>query len=366
MDLTRLGWNATFQRHFDALADDSLVPARVLSQEKNTLRLAHAAGEAIARVAGRLRAGARGALDLPAVGDFVAARAGGDGEPWTVHAVLPRASAFVRKRAGARDFGAQVVAANVDVALLVQGLDGDFSARRLERYLALAIESGAEPVVVLNKADLAEDAEARAEEARAVARGARVILASAATGRGLDEIRARLGPGRTAALVGSSGVGKSSLVNRIAGADVMPTGEVRASDHRGRHTTTRRVLVPLPDGSVLLDTPGMREVGLLASGEGVAAAFEDVTALATACRFRDCAHRAEPGCAVREALASGALDEERFASWSKLQRELAYAARKADPSLRAAERDRWKKIHQETRGQRARIKEGRKWRGEDP
>lgn len=340
MNLASLGWNDTLHHHFRQIAplEPALRPARVARQDRNAYRVLTEDGEHPARLHGRLRAQARAGADAPVVGDWVAARPdplGGDG--LVLEALLPRGTRLSRAAAG-KATAEQVVAANVDVLLVLMGLDADFNPARLSRYLALAWGGGARPVVVLNKADACPDPEARRRAAGAVAAGAPVLVASALRHEGLDEVRAHLGPGRTVALVGSSGVGKSTLANALLGEDLLATGATRAHDGRGRHTTTFRQLLPLPhDQGVLLDTPGMRELSLWdEGGEGLRAAFRDVEELAAACRFRDCAHEREPGCAVRAALAEGALPGERWEQWRKLRREAAFHERRRGEN---AERD---------------------------
>ena len=243
----------------------------------------------------------------------------------------------------------QVVAANVDVAVLVASMNADLNARRLERYLATAWQSGATPVVVLTKADIAADPEADIAEAESVAFGAPVLAVSAVTGEGLDALASHLKAGETAVLVGSSGVGKSTLVNALAGEALMVTAAIREDDAHGRHTTTHRELIRLPSGALILDTPGMRELGLIDADDGLSATFEDIEALAADCRFSDCGHGSEPGCAVRAALRDGTLDEGRWRSFQKLQRELAFQERKEDRAARAAHRRHWISIHKAAR-----------------
>jgi ribosome biogenesis GTPase len=282
-------------------------------------RVRGTSGERDMQLAGRFLLG--DAESRPAVGDWVAMA--GD----VIAEVLPRTSAF-RRRAAGEDMTTQVVAANVDVVLLLSGLDADFNVRRIERYLALAAASGAVPVVVLNKADLHADTGTAIAAVREVAGPTPVVALSARTGAGIEGLDPWLVPRRTVALLGSSGVGKSTLVNRLLGEDRMRVAEVRAHDSRGRHTTTTRELVALPDGTLLIDTPGMREIGLLEDEAGLREAFADVERLADACRFRDCRHDDEPGCAVVAATAAGSLAPERLASYRKLRAELESMARR--------------------------------------
>lgn len=334
--LDSYGWSDALQHDFAVHSARGLAPARVIVQQRGLYLLATPAGEAAARLSGRF-AHEAAAGDYPVAGDWVAAALRPEEASATIHYLLPRRSAFVRKAVGG---GAQVVAANVDVAFLVSSLNADLNPRRLERYLATAWDSGSCPIIVLTKADLCHDRERDALQARieAVALGVPVRVVSAVTGEGLDRLRESFAPGRTAALLGSSGAGKSSLVSALAGAPVMATQAVREHDARGRHTTTHRQVVLLPDGRLVLDTPGMRELGLWEADAGVAATFADIEALAHRCRFRDCAHLAEPGCAVQAALDDGSLDGGRWRSYGKLQRELVRAARKDDPRDRAAVR----------------------------
>jgi ribosome biogenesis GTPase len=292
-------------------------------------------------VAGRLRHAAEQRADFPAVGDWVAVETPAGGGDARIRAVLPRLTQFSRRAAG-NPTEEQVVAANIDVVFLVSGLDHDFNLRRIERYLVTAWESGASPVILLNKADLVEDADARVEEVAGLAQGVPVHAMSAtrpdAVHAAIDRVRAYLTRGRTAALLGSSGVGKSSIANALLGEARLPTHEVRESDSRGRHTTTGRQLVLLPDGGVLIDTPGMRELQLWETGEAVAGAFADIEALAEECRFRDCRHRSEPGCAVLAAITAGMLPEARLESFRKLQDEQAHQSRQQDERGRIEEK----------------------------
>lgn len=342
MSLNPLGWNDTLEDQIHPYRGRGLAPARVAREDRDRYLLLDERGERNAGLAGRLRHEARSRAELPAVGDWVAARARA-GATAVIVAVLPRTSAFVRKVAG-ETTEEQVVAANVDTVFLVAGLDGDFNLRRIERYLAAAWESGASPVLVLNKADLAGDLQARMEEVEPAAMGVPVVAVSALKGEGLEALSPWLEPGRTVALLGSSGVGKSTLINALLGSQRQMTGAVRADDSRGRHITARRELVPLPGGALLLDTPGMRELQLWGGDEGLDGAFPDVTTFAAGCRFRDCGHAGEPGCAVRAAMESGRLDPSRLESWHKLRRELRWLAARQDARLRAANEAKWKAI----------------------
>jgi ribosome biogenesis GTPase / thiamine phosphate phosphatase len=333
--LAELGWHPGLDPLLADLAVDGREPGRVVSEERGLVNVATSAGEQPATLAGRLRHAAEmdPAVDLPAVGDWVAIAGG------VVHAVLPRRSAVIRRAPGDHARPTQVLAANVDVAFVVTSLNRDFNLRRLERYLATAWESGAQPVVLLSKTDLVADVAGMRLAAEATAPGVEVIPVSAVTGDGLDEVRRHLGPGRTVVFLGSSGVGKSSLVNALAGLALLEVAAIREDDARGRHTTTRRQLVRLGDGLVI-DTPGLRELALN-DADGLAETFGDLEAVARECRFSDCRHAGEPGCAVRVALGDGRLSAARFTSFQKLEREARRAELATDAVARKAERRRW-------------------------
>jgi len=342
--LAGLGWDSTFAEAFAPFAADGLGAARVVAEHRDRYVIAGAHGaEMSAVLAGRLRHEARSRLELPAVGDWVAvSRASSSAGATSIHAILPRRTAFVRKVAG-EETAAQVVAANVDIALVLAALPADVNARRLERYLALAWESGALPVVVLTKTDLSTDVAGGIAAAQCAAPGVDVIALSSVTGEGVAALDRLLLPARTAVLLGPSGAGKSTLINRLLGAERLRTGDVRA-DGKGRHTTTHRELVRLGSAALLIDTPGMRELQLWDADAGLGAAFADIHALAAACRFRDCRHETEPQCAVRAAVDAGRLPAERLEHWRRLERELAYLARRQDALAAAADRARTKSI----------------------
>ncbi len=322
MRLDELGWNESFARHFDALASKGDVePARVAIEFNHIYRVYVEGGEFDATLSGRMKHQAASRSELPAVGDWVAVRKRPDEAQGAIVAVLPRRSRFSRKMAG-NVTGEQVVAANIDVVFSVMALDADFSVRRLERYLLMARESGADPVVLLTKPDVCDDVPARVAEVEAMASGVPVHVLSPKFNQGIDVVAAYLPPGRTGALLGSSGVGKTTIINRLAGDEARKTREVRGADSKGRHTTTHRELVVLPNGGLIIDTPGMRELQLWEAGDAVQETFEDVDALAANCHFTDCRHRDEPRCAVKAAVAGGTLLPDRLASYRRLQDEL--------------------------------------------
>jgi ribosome biogenesis GTPase / thiamine phosphate phosphatase len=333
LNLNDLGWDDGFAAALEP--HNNCIPGRVSAQHRGEYDVLVERGELRAHVAGRLRHEASSGAELPAVGDWVALR------DETIHAVLPRRTAFLRKVAWSQT-EAQVLAANLDCVFVVTGLDDDFSVRRLERYLTLAWESGASPAVVLTKADLCDDPLARLLEAEQVALGVPAHVVSNVTGEGIDELAPYLAPAQTIALLGSSGVGKSTLANRLLGGEVQATKEL-AGDGTGRHTTTARELLRLPGGALLVDTPGLREIQLWDADEGIQEAFADIDELAVDCRFNDCAHMREPGCAVQAAIDEGRLPRERLQSYRALQRELKRLAMKQDARMRSEERKKWVK-----------------------
>jgi ribosome biogenesis GTPase len=345
--LEDLGWNDHFDALFEPYRGDCLV-GRVGLEHQHIYRVYLEGDEPLAHVSGRFRHQASKRQDYPAVGDWVAVKRAADPRRVVIHAVLPRRSRFSRKAAGDVT-EEQVVAANVDTVFLVSGLDRDYNPRRIERYLVTAREGGAEPVVLLNKADTCADVEAVLEETRQFAAGAPVHAVSARTRHGLDALATYLRPGRTIAFLGSSGVGKSTIINSLLGREKQRTRPVRDADSRGRHTTTHRELIVVPGGALLIDTPGMRELQLWDAPSGLGDAFDDIAALGERCHFRDCRHDTEPRCAVRAAVEAGELPADRYAGYLTLQRELASLARRQDQLALIEEKRKWRSIHKSMR-----------------
>ena len=342
-NLEAYGWNDFFAGSFAPFAEQGCSAGRVTVQHKTQYELYTELGELRAETTGKMQYEARSKDDLPVVGDWVVIRRR-DEDMATIFDILPRQSKFSRKAAGEKT-EEQIVAANIDIVFLVTGLDGDYNLRRMERYLVAAAESGAAPVIVLNKVDLCSDIAPVIQEVDSIALGVPIIVMSALNDQGLEELLSHIKAGTTGALLGSSGVGKSTIINHLLGQEILKTKEVRENDDRGRHTTTRRELILLPSGGLLMDTPGMRELQLWGGDEGIKDAFDDVTALAQQCRFRDCRHGPEPGCAVQQAIENGILATDRFEGYLKLQKEIAYLHRKEDKTAELLEKERWRKIH---------------------
>ena len=338
-DLGALGWNPDFAEQLEP----GLAPGRVVAAHRAAYDVQTAAGAVRTRLPGRLL---HESVDV-AVGDWVVLADG------LIRAVLPRRSAIVRQAAG-RTSEKQTLAANVDVAFIVTSLGPELEPRRIERYLVTIWESGAAPEIVLTKVDRVDDPSEQVAAVEAVAVGVPIHVVSGLTGEGCDALRARLAPGVTGVLIGSSGVGKSTLVNRFAGTERMAVKETRADDDEGQHTTSHRELIELPGGGLVIDTPGIRELQLWDSG-GIDEAFADVEDLAAACRFNDCSHNSEPGCAVNAALASGELTQERYESWRKLQRELRAIAVRSDARLRREEKRKWQQRARDGRARARRL-----------
>jgi len=349
MTLSNLGWNSVYEKAWDEQDRGQHFPARVIEAQKSIWRLAAESGEFLAQMSARFRHQRLNPQELPAVGDWVEAASG------VIFAVLPRQSKLSRQAAGRRT-EEQIVAANIDTVFVVSSLDGDFNPRRLERYLTAVWEGGAQPVIVLNKADLCDDAPRVRREMEAAASGVAVYVISARDALGLGQLGPHLRSGSAIAVVGSSGVGKSTLINQLCGFDRQAVNAVRA-DGRGRHTTTTRSLIVLPSGALLIDTPGMRELQLWATEVSLDNTFEEIDRLAEQCRFRDCQHTGEPGCAVLQSANEGVLPRDRYDSYMKLRKELAFLERKQDVVAESELKRKWKVLH---RAQKAMKKTHRK------
>ena len=354
--ITELGWDSSFQNHFKSWEMPGFVPARVVSELKNSYRVYSQYGALSAKISGKMRYEVEVRDQYPAVGDWVVVKLEPNKRKGVIQAILPRKSKFSRKVAGART-EEQVVAANVDTVFIVSGLDGgrNFNLRRIERYITLARNSGAAPVAILNKMDMCPDIDVFIRSIEPIAQGGPVHPVSAKERIGLDALGRYLTRGKTVAFLGPSGVGKSTIINALLGVERQETGEIRESDRRGRHITTRRELILLPSGGAVIDTPGMREIQLWADENDLREAFQDIEALAKKCCFNDCQHHTEPGCAVKAAIQCGDLDAARLESYHKLQSELRYLVARENNSTRLEERAKWKKISQWSKERRKHI-----------
>lgn len=347
MYLHALGWNSFFQSHWDSEPRPHHQPARVIEQQRAAFRVVSEDGELFAEESGHLRHSAADPSALPSVGDWVAINTVKGEKKAVIRGILPRRTKLSRKVAGRRT-GEQVLVTNVDTAFILTSLNGDFNPRRVERYLGAIGECGIKPVVILSKSDLSSKPDESAGEIAAAAPDVDIHVISALTADGIEGLSRYLGPGSTAVLLGSSGVGKSTLMNRLLDGEVQSTLEIRSSDDRGRHATTHRRLFPLPSGGVLIDTPGIREFQLW-EANGLHGVFDEIDKLAMDCRFRDCHHDSEPGCAVKQAVDDGILEAQRLANAQKLNRELDHVGRRRDLTPQREEQQRWKRIRKAIR-----------------
>lgn len=357
IQLQRYGWNDFIEANFYEHAEQGYVPGRIALEYNQFYRVWTEQGELLAEITGKLKHEAGSRSELPAVGDWVALRLieqAGQKAKATIHAVLPRRSRFARKTKGSKT-EEQIVGANIDIIFLVTSLNQDFNPRRIERYLAIAWDSGASPVVLLTKTDLCDDVAEKRAAVEAVAGGAPVYSVCSIKGEGLEELEQYFTSGKTVALIGSSGAGKSTLINRLIGHERQAVKEIREHDDRGLHTTRHRELILMPNGALVLDTPGMRELQLWDADEGLETTFEDIEEIAANCYFSNCQHETEPRCAIQKTLSDGTLDGQRFENYLKMQKELNHLVRRQDQFAQRIERNRWKKLTKEAEA-RARWK----------
>jgi ribosome biogenesis GTPase len=335
MELEKIGWSEFFAHNFQQYAEQGFSPARITSLHANLYTAQSESGELEGKISGKFRFNARSQSDYPAVGDWVAVKRNADTRTMTIHGLLPRRTAFSRKQVS--DTGitdVQIISANIDVIFIVNGLDLDFNIQRLERYIIAASDSGARAVIILNKSDLCSNVDFHLSQIRKLDAAIPVHVTSAVEGNGLEAVAEYLVPGMTITLVGSSGVGKSTIINALLGQEKQTTGEVRGHDSKGRHVTTHRELILLPNGAMVIDNPGMREMGMWGDENSLSTLFEDIEKLATQCKFRNCAHDTEPGCAIKSAIESGSLEPARLNDYRKLQKELRVLAVRKDQRSR--------------------------------
>lgn len=343
MQLTELGWESFFDKNFEPYKNEGFSAIRIIKASREKYVAYGDLGEFSCEISGKFRFETDGKGNFPTVGDWVVASIRLNEKKATIHSLLPRKSVFSRKVAG-EITDEQVVAANIDTIFIVCGLDLNFNLRRIERYLSLAWESGATPVILLNKADLCSEAEERKSEVESIALGVDVYTLSASQNLGTEILNKYITIGKTVAFLGSSGVGKSTIINSLLGTERLKVNDVSELGSRGRHTTTSKELILLPSGGMVIDTPGMRELQVWGDEEGLKQVFDDIVALSSKCRFRDCSHEKEPGCAVQEAINDGSLDPKRLESFLKLKKEFTYLSNRQTMSANAVEKTRWKEI----------------------
>jgi len=366
MLLEDIGWNDYFKALFELSKIENSFPARIACEQKNLYTIFCEAGELLGEVSGKFKHDAGSRADFPAVGDWVVVTPRPNDNRATIHSLLPRKTVFSRKAilGGGPAYGLgrteeQILTANIDSVFLVSGLDGDFNLRRIERYLSVAWDSGAVPIIVLNKSDLSENIEIQIEQVEGIALGVLIYPVSAKNNQGMESLIEHIGKGKTVTFLGSSGVGKSSIINCLLGNDQLVIGELRKSDGRGRHTTTYREMLLLPNGGIVIDTPGMREIQVWTDSDGMERTFSDIEELANRCRFRDCNHATEPGCAIMKALDDGTLDKKRYNNYLRLQKEVRHLKLRQDQKeARRISREWDKKIRQHHKNMKELRKRG--------
>jgi ribosome biogenesis GTPase len=346
MNLSNFGYNNFFQKHFSEFSGNGFIPARVAIEHKSLYVVYSEHGELSAELSGKFYFNAEDKADYPAVGDWVVIRPLLDEQKALIEHVLPRQNVFARKSAGIKT-EEQIIASNIDVLFIMTSLNQDLNINRLERYLTLALDKKLQPVIVLSKSDLCEDLEEKMEQIKRLSDEIPVHIICSIKGDGIDDLRKYFIDNKTSAIVGSSGVGKSTLINVLAGKEVMKVDDIGNYKDKGIHTTSHRELIILPDGGMIIDTPGMRELQLWEGGDGLSDVFADIEALLSTCRFTDCKHESEPGCAIREAIESGSIDEAKYENYLKMQREIKYFERRKDNKAMSEEKKKWKKIHKQ-------------------